>query len=157
MSYVIFTIDFENNPHRMNIFQNYIAEEKRAGRMQGNCIPMLGKYKGQKEHCFIIGKDDYLRCISGTRYIEGQESILHVASGNKMEVHIEYLADGRTEGLGCMHSVCREEALQAEAYSHRPDLNRYWIAKPGNPDNSYRESVARFRVPATDEHMMAAE
>jgi hypothetical protein len=153
MSYVIFTIDFEHDPQRMNVFMNYIADCQREGTMQGNCLPMLGCYKGKRENSFIIDRDDYLRCISDTRFMAGQESILHVASGNKMEVHIEYLADGRVEFLGSMHQVCREEAEQAEAWTYRPDMKCYWIAKKGNPDNSYSESVARYRMPATDEHV----
>lgn len=155
MPTVIFTIDFEHNPHRMNVFMNYIADEQRAGRIKGNVIPMLGSYKGVQEHSFIIDRDDYLASISGTRFMAGQETVLHVADGNKMECDIEYLADGRIEHLGCLHQVCKEEAMQSDAWTFRPDMNCYWIAKHGNPDNSYRESVARYRFPATDEQIEA--
>jgi hypothetical protein len=155
MSYVIFTIDFENNPLRMNVFLNHIAALPR-GEMQGEIIPMLGCYKGQKEHSFICNAQDFDIHIRGTEFIKGQESILHVASGNKMEAYLEYLADGRTEQLGCMHQVPREEALQSEAYTYRPDMNCYWVAKQGNPDGSYAESVARYRMPATDEQLAVA-
>jgi len=146
MSYVIFTIDFEHNPHRQNIFMNYLAE--RASEMVGNVIPMLGSYKGVAENSFICRKDDFDKHLRWSVFLSGQESILHVASGNKMEATLEYLADGSMVPLGCMHQVCKEEAMQAEAYSYRPDLDIYWIAKQGNPDNSYADSVAKYRAPS---------
>ena len=143
MPYVIFTIDFENNPHRMNIFMNFIAEK--APDMAGNVLPMIGCYKGKREHSFICREDDFNEFIRNTAFMRGQESILIVASGNKMEAVLEYLSDGRIVGLGCMHEVCKEEAMQAEAWTYRPDLDVYWIAKEGNPDDSYERSVAEFR------------
>lgn len=159
MEKVIFSIDFENNPHRMNIFKNYIAENHH--RMNGNVVDMIGCYKGKREHCFICRLDDFDQLIRGSAFIAGQESILLVASGNKMEVGLEYLKppvgfdDWKVVDLGCMHEVCREEAMQAENWSYRPDLDVYWIAKKGNPDDSYRKSVAKFRD-KQDPHLVNA-
>lgn len=142
--YTLFTIDFENNPFRMNIFNNFIAEKR--SEMQGNVVPLIGCYKGQRENSFICRTDDFNDFIRDTAFMAGQESVIHVASGNKMESRLEYL-DGTTPGenLGCMHSVCREEALASEAWTHNPLTGDYWIAKQGNPDNSYRNSVAQYR------------
>lgn len=145
MSYVVFTIDFEHNPLKMSVFMNYLADMKREGVIKGNVLPMFGKYAGKLENSFIISLDDYRSAVENTRFLDGQESILHAASGNKMECWLEYPADGRTEVLGHMHQVCEEEAKQAEAYTYSPSMNAYWIAKEGNPDNSYRESVAKYR------------
>lgn len=79
-----------------------------------------------------------------------------VASGNKMEVGLEYLNGKRKiVDLGCMHEVCREEAMQADAWTYRPDMGVFWIAKKGNPDDSYRKSVAKYRNKA-DPHLVNA-
>ena len=145
MDSVIFTIDFENNPLRMNVFMNRIAEAKAFGQLRGDILPMLGKYNGKAEHCFICTLEDFDNHIRGSEYIKRQESILLVASGNKMEVGLEYLATGRVVDLGCMHEVCPEEAAQAPAWSYRPDMGVYWIAKKGNPDDSYARSVKKYR------------
>lgn len=133
MSFTIFSIDFKNNPLRMNVFMNYLALCKRAG-MSGNVIPMIGSYKGQMEHSFICNRSDFDLFIRGTVYIRGQESVLHVASGNKMETHLEFLADGTLVALGSMHEVSREQAMASDAWTYRPDMGVYWVAKEGNPD-----------------------
>lgn len=154
MEKVIFSIDFENNPHKLNIFMNRIAEAEAFGQLEGHILPMLGKYKGKTEHCFICRRDDFDKHIRGSEYIKGQESIMTVASGNKMEVGLEYLADGRIVDLGCMHEGCKEEAMQADSWTYRPDMDVYWIAKKGNPDDSYWRSVAKYRKPP--EHLLNA-
>lgn len=157
MSYVIFSIDFENNPVQMNLFHNFLADCRLDS--VGEFVPMIGSYKGQKEHSFICRREDFDTYLRDTRWVEKQESILHVASGNKMEATLEYIdGSGRAdEPLGCMHQVCREEAYASEAYTYSPSLNAYWIAKQGNPDGSYRRSIQQYRMPVTDEQPIAAE
>lgn len=150
MEKVIFSIDFENNPLRMNVFKNYVAEHSHM--MNGHVLDMIGSYEGKREHCFICRLDDFDQLFRNSAYLAGQESVLLVASGNKMEVGIEYLKDvsryrtkGKVIDLGCMHEVCEEEAKQSPSWTYRPDLKSYWIAKRGNPDDSYAKSVAMFR------------
>lgn len=136
--YTIFSIDFENNPLRLSIFKAFLAE----CAMRGAVVPIIGSYKGQTEHSFLCRRDDFEAYIRGTAFMQGQESVLHVASGNKMETTLEYL-DGRpSEFLGCMQQVTYEEAMTHDSWSYRPDINIYWVAKPGNPD--------RVRAPRSD-------
>lgn len=149
MSYVIFSIDNENNPMAMNVFMNHIAEVRRVFNTS-NLTPCMGSYKGQKENAFIWHVSDFDRYLRGTAYIQNQESVLHVASGNKMEAYLEYLGSDigsgpYTEPAGQMHQVCKEEAMQSEAYTYRPDLNLYWVAKQGNPDGSFRRSKEEYQ------------
>ena len=147
MSYVIFSIDNEHNPHSMQAFLNSIADI-RCSYATSNLIPCVGSYKGQKENAFMWSLADFNDHIRGSVWVAQQESILHVASGNKMEADLEYLQTNRLlafEFIGCMHHVCKEEALASEAYTYRPDLNMYWVAKHGNPDGSYRRSKENFQ------------
>lgn len=134
MSFVIFAIDFENNPLRMNVFKGYLAYLTMRKRLTGNVLQMVGSYKGTLEHCFICNVEDFEECFRGTVYIKGQESILHVASGNKMEARLEYLADGRIEALGSMHQVSKAEAMAEMSWMYRADMDAYWVARKGNPD-----------------------
>lgn len=152
--FTIFTVDMEHNPLRMNVFMNHIAEVQKTSA--GNILPAIGKYEGKLEHCFMCRRDDFDRFFRGTEYLKGQESVLHVASGNKMEAHLEYLADGRRESIGCMHEVCAKEAPASPGFIFRPDLGQYWVAKEGNPDNSLRESVEKFRPAMEAMYGMAA-
>lgn len=105
----------------------------------------IGCYKGQKELSYVCHKEVFEEHIRDTAYIAEQESVLWVASGNKQEAHLEYLADGRIEPIGSMHSVCREEAMQSEAWTHDPITGNYWVAKQGNNDGSYRRSCEQYR------------
>lgn len=151
--YVLFTVDFENNPLRMNVFNNMLADLPSVGRF----MPMIGKYNGKAEHSFICRTEDFDEFIRDTGWIAGQESILHVAQGNKMECWLEYFDDREDVSLGCMHQVCAEEAAQAEAYTYSPSLNCYWIAKEGNPDGSYSRSVNQYRPAPVAALQIAAE
>lgn len=139
--YAIFSIDGVDNPFNLNIFNNYIAQPCCASRVGIR----VGCYKGKKELSYVCSKHVFEEYIRDTIYIAEQESILWVASGNKQEAHLEYLADGRIEPLGCMHSVCREEAEQADAYTMDPKTGNFWIAKEGNNDGSYRRSCEQYR------------
>jgi hypothetical protein len=143
MSYVIFSIDFENNPHRLNIFQNYCHQSRPY--MVGNVIPCFGKYEGEAEHSFLCAVEDFEDFFRKSIYLKGQESILHVASGNKMEVSIEYLDTGTMHSLGNMHQVTSEEALAAQDYTYLPSTGNYYVCKRGNPDGAYERSVQEYR------------
>ncbi len=141
--YAIFSIDGQDNPFNLNIFHNYIAElEINHG---SKVVHRIGCYKGQKENCYVTNLATFMQHISNTAYIAEQESVLWVASGNKQEAHLEYLADGRIEPIGSMHSVCKEEAMQSEAWTHDPITGNYWVAKQGNNDGSYRRSCEQYR------------
>lgn len=143
MSYVIFSIDRENDAFAMNAFKNYIADIQRKV-VVSNLIPLIGSYKGTLENSFIWNVDDFNTHIRDTIYIKDQESILHVASGNKMEATLEFLSDGSEEFIGCMHVVCEAEAMSSEAWTKRLDMSTYWVAKHGNPDDSYNKSLKEY-------------
>ena len=143
MSYVIFSIDNESNPMALKAFEGYIHD------IQFDCASdlytkLVGCYKGQKENAWIWSLEDFNKHLRGRVWIAEQESILHVASGNKMEATLEYLDNTPNVELGCMHQVCRAEALASEAYTYRPDLDIYWVAKHGNPDDSFKRSKKEF-------------
>ena len=157
--YTLFTIDFEHNPLRMNVFNNFLRQCEKTS--DGNFVPIIGCYKGKLENAFICTQSDFNRFIRGTVYIVGQESVLHIASGNKQEAHLEYLADGRRESLGSMHQVTREEAMASDGWTYRPDLDIYWVAKKGNPDHSMggvpHDWCKADRQHPVDQHAYAAK
>jgi hypothetical protein len=134
---VIFSIDNENNPLILNQFQGFLAGLELVGGF-ANCI---GIYKGQSEHSWIMDSQDFDAFVRGSHWIAGQESILHVASGNKMESRLEFLADGSKVALGSLHWVTQEEAIAAGDYTYRcPDdyfpNGAYYVARKGNPDHA---------------------
>lgn len=132
MPYVIFSIDNSTDPHSVHRFSEWLAYMKTAQRLEGKVIRCVGRWQGQDEVSFISRLDDFIK-IEEAGFCNEQEAVIHVASGNKMEACLVY-QDGSREGIGCMHEVSAEEALLAEGYTYRPDMDVYWVAKEGNPD-----------------------
>ena len=130
MPFIIFSVDNEANPINRAAFVSYIANcDKR-----GACVPVIGCYKGVREFSWIIHKDDFDKYVKNSGFVDNQESFLQVASGNKMETVLLFPASGERVPLGCMHQVDESEALASDAWTYRPDMGVYWIAKSGNPD-----------------------
>jgi hypothetical protein len=133
---VIFSIDYESNPMILNHFQNYLATLSLKGAV-ARCI---GVYKGQSEHSWVMDNTDFADHIAGSHWIENQESILRIATGNKMECYLEFLADKSRVTLGSMCQVDKSEAVESGDFTFRcPDsyfpLGAYYIARFGNPDH----------------------
>ena len=132
---VIFSIDGEANPIIRAAFVSFVVNSSRAGGF----VQCLGVYKGKGENSFMMDSGDFAAFVRGSDWIKGQESVLHVASGNKQEATLEFLASGDKIGLGNMHNVDREEAIASGDYTYRyPDeylpKGAYFVARAGNPD-----------------------
>ncbi len=137
MPAIIFSIDSESNPVNYFAFLGYIAP-------RAPCVAAIGCYKGQTEKAFIMDSADFDKHVKDSGFVDGQESFLYVASGNKMESVLFYPASGKRVAIGCMRAVAPEIALASEAWTYRPDLGVYWIARKGNPDR-----VKKHKKPAT--------
>lgn len=132
---VIFSIDGEANPIIRAAFVSFVVNSSRAGGF-AQC---LGVYKGQVENAFMMDSGDFDKLIRGSEWIKWQESVLHVASGNKQEATLEFLISGMKIGLGNMHNVEKDEALASGDFTYRyPDeyfpKGAYFVARAGNPD-----------------------
>lgn len=137
MPAIIFSIDNEANPVNYHAFMGYMAN-------RAPCIAAIGCYKGQTEKAFIMDSADFDKHVKDSGFVTAQESFLYVASGNKMEATLFYPASGERVAIGCMHSVEADVALASDAWTYRPDLGVYWIAREGNPDR-----VKKHKKPAT--------
>lgn len=133
---VFFSIDNEANPIIRAAFVAHVS----ALSLAGGFLQCLGVYKGQSEFSFAMDSGDFDQYVKGSEWIKGQESVLHVASGNKQEAILEFLQSGEFVGIGCMKNVSREEAIAAGDYTFRfPDQffpdGAYFVAFDGNPDS----------------------
>ena len=135
MAHIIFSIDNQDNAFALNCFQNFISSIDGASDIKH----MIGCYQGKRENAWIWDSADFDKYLRGSIFVKHQESFLHIASGNKMEATLEFQETGHFEPLGCMHEVSEEEAKQADAWSYRPDMKTYWVAKQGNPDRIYNK------------------
>lgn len=129
--HIIFSIDGENNYETCEAFEAYLTKLNIGFKL------IKGSYKGQTENSWIVNSKDF-DAILDAGYLDNQESILVLGghdARDRRQAHLEYLKDtpeastGDTINLGWLGSVEQAEALACEAYSYRPDLGQYFIAK----------------------------
>lgn len=130
--YAIFSIDNEKNPAVLNQFAAYFWNHPER---KDNLLPAIGVYKGQAEHSFIVSPEDWENIVKPSDFIKGQESVLFVAMGNKMECHLEFLATGEILPLGHMCEVSAQEAILSGDFTYLPSTGVYYIAADRNPDD----------------------
>lgn len=134
--FIIFAID--HNDTRTAWFEDWF---KLQACKTGNLVICEGSWEGINERSYIVNRHDF-ELIKAGGWVDEQVCVLSVSSCNKQYAALEYPC-GKLEPVGSMHSVTKEEALASVGYTYRPDLNVYWVAKEGNPDNAYRESRER--------------
>ena len=91
--------------------------------------PLIGQYKGAREHSFIAQMSSYQ--IIGP-WLDEEESILHIHSFNSRDVPkatLLYLKEGRREELGRMFPVSRDEALEQHSWTYDPTYNNYFVCR----------------------------
>lgn len=130
--YAIFSIDNWHNPATLNRFLNHFLHHPER---RDNLQPVIGVYKGAAEIAFIASPEDFAAIVAGSDWIKGQESVLRVAMGNKMECHLEF-ADGRDDvPMGHMCEVTEKEAKANGDFTYLPSIGTYYIAADRNPDD----------------------
>jgi hypothetical protein len=138
---VIFSIDNGKNPNTALLFESSFNNHPKRS---SNLVPVEGGYEGTLEKSYTCNRKDFNEIVVDWGWVHNQHCVLGITSCNKAYAQLEYV-NGDIEQIGCMHSVTKEEALSSLEYTYRPDLNLYWIAKKGNPDNSFRESLERVK------------
>lgn len=129
----IFSIDSPSRDMLENFKIFCIAE----GLTSDDIKPLVGCYKGKQEPSFLIEKAKFDRIIRDSGFVDGQESILIVSGCNKAYATLEFL-DGVTpdESLGSMCNVSEDAAMTYDAWTFRPDINRWYICAHENPDHA---------------------
>ena len=127
---IVFALDNQNELHRTALM--ILMGPNRFKKVTG-C------YKGIKEKALVCSKGTFLELLRNSpELIENQESILVTTRCNKLYTSLMFFQDGYRLELGSLHTVPKEEALYCEAWSYRPDLDKYFVAKMGNPDRELR-------------------
>jgi hypothetical protein len=100
---------------------------------------VTGCYKGVKERALVCSKGTFLELLMNSpELVENQESILVTTRCNKLYASLMFFKDGSRLELGSLHTLPKEEALSCDAWSYRPDLGKYFVAKRGNPNRKLR-------------------
>jgi hypothetical protein len=128
-NYVIFSIDNVHDVHTLAQFSHHLDMKRAMQKLSGQVVLAIGSYKGVMEQSFILLRDDFDAVVRGSDWIKDQESILHVEDGMYGVVYgaLEYLATGTTEHIGVMKEIDKREVSAYDAWTYRPDLNKYWI------------------------------
>jgi hypothetical protein len=130
-NYVIFSVDNVQDVRTLAQFSHHLDMKRAMQKTKDSVKTCIGSYKGVMEQSFIMSRDDFDLVVRGTKWVENQESILHIEDGNAGKVYgeLEFLADGSRQYLGQVSEVSQDEAMQHDGWTYRPDLNKYFITE----------------------------
>jgi hypothetical protein len=130
-NYVIFSVDNVQDVRTLAQFSHHLDMKRAMQKTKDSVKTCIGSYKGVMEQSFIMSRDDFDLVVRGTKWVENQESILHIEDGHGGVVYgaLEYLATGTTEHLGVVREASQVEAMQHDGWTYRPDLNKYFIVE----------------------------
>ena len=120
---VIFAIDNDNDTHVVAKFMRHVDTLRAMGKI-ASVVQLIGCYKGQLERSYMIRADRFDLVAD---YVRHQESILLVPGDQRQPCVLEYLAGGDHVSVGPMRSVSAAEALQADAWTYNPNVDKYYI------------------------------
>jgi len=130
-NYVIFSVDNVQDVRTLAQFSHHLDMKRAMQKTKDSVKTCIGSYKGVMEQSFIMSRGDFDLVVRGTKWVENQESILHIEDGNAGKVYgeLEFLADGSRQYLGQVSEVSQDEAMQHDGWTYRPDLNKYFIVE----------------------------
>jgi hypothetical protein len=130
-NYVIFSVDNVQDVRTLAQFSHHLDMKRAMQKTKDSVKTCIGSYKGVMEQSFIMSRGDFDLVVRGTKWVENQESILHIEDGNAGKVYgeLEFLSDGSRQYLGQVSEVPQDEAMQHDGWTYRPDLNKYFIVE----------------------------
>lgn len=136
--FTVFSADINNDPFRLNIFNNFLADVRREGH---EFEPLIGVWKGQKEHAWLCHTPVFDEYIRNTPYVQGQECFMHVAL-KEPATFLEYSNQpGVFVYIGHMET-CDKETAELGDYSYCPRTDMYWrVVRKGYTSSSIRKAV----------------
>lgn len=129
-NYVIFAIDNDNDLHTVSKFLRHVDTQRALGNIKGTLKPCIGSYKGQMENSYIMRLDDFDLVVSGSGYVDNQESILLVEEGHRGVLYGTLLFSSismKDQPLGILRAVPPERAMTHDGWTYRPDLDTYYV------------------------------
>ena len=100
-------------------------------------VRLIGSYKGQSEHSWIIPAETFFKTAVGNEmaaeWCSNQESVLHLSKPEKRarawrDANLLYQS-GDFVGIGKFKNVTSSEAKAREAWTHNPNNGAYWICE----------------------------
>lgn len=141
--YVIFAIDNDADLHTNAKFLRYVDERQAMGKMKGKMKLCIGSYMGVMERSYIVRWDDFVEHIAESGYVDNQESILVLRDGyyGKVYATLKYndhgypMEDGLSDlFLGILKAVDKDEAMDNDGWTYRPDINQYFVVEAINEE-----------------------
>jgi len=128
--YVVFSIDYDDNGTVRQFFENHFKSYA-----TDNLVKLIGMYDGKKENSYLCNERDFKDVVYKSRFIKNQECVMFVTACNKQYTTLVFLEDNKEVYLGCLKDVSEEIAMQSDAWSYRPDMDKYWVTVNNNPDH----------------------
>lgn len=122
---VIFAIDNDKDTHAVAKFLRYVDTEQVMGRF-GPMQHLIGSYEGVMECSYMIDARDLSKV---ERFIENQDSVLHVPADTRQPCHLWPIRDFDKPDvvLGPMREVSGGEAMSLNAWTYNLATNKYFV------------------------------
>ena len=129
LSKVIFSIDNVSDIHTLATFTRFLDTKRVMGKLTGDITMCIGAYKSVLEQSFMMNAVDFNKFIRGTDWIDGQESVLHVAGDVRQPCALEYLASGHIDALGAMREVYWRNVGYLNGWTYVPATGKYFTCE----------------------------
>ena len=100
-------------------------------------VRLIGSYKGQAEHSWIIPAEIFFKTAAGNEMSAGwcsnQESVMHLSKPEKRarawrDARLLYQS-GDFESIGKFKQVAADVAKEQSGWTHNPNNGAYWICE----------------------------
>ena len=122
----IFEIDNDSDAHTVAKFLRYMDTKRAEGKLQNELILAHGCYKGQMATSYIVTDGDFHKFIKGSKWVERQESFLHVDQVDMVATLI-YNDNEEHEVLGQFVATSKQDAMDQEAWTYWSGF--FWVCK----------------------------
>ena len=134
---VLFSIDKVNDIHTLAKFLRYFDTQRAMKKTKDQLIQCIGCYEGKVDLSFICSEDDYIDHILPLEFTKYQECVLWIENNSLETWSVHPSLDWRERDdqdylidyVGVFRPVSKKKALKKNAWTYRPDIDTWFVAK----------------------------
>lgn len=125
---IIFSVDKAHDVYWLMHFYKTMSQKQSMNYTKGNLVPAIGMWKGRLEYSWLIDARDFHLVRD---FVREQDAFLRIEvdySGRQLV----YLLDNHSREerrIGELVEVSKEDAFSRDAFTYRPDLDKYWVVE----------------------------
>jgi hypothetical protein len=130
---VIFAIDDNATTYAVAKFMRHIDTARAMGTLKGPFVQCIGMYDGVLEPSYMMDERDYLKLVAPMRFVNKQESVLHVPGDTRQPCTLVYSDNPEPPfNVGPMREVTALEAFGLVAWTYVLSTGKYFTTINGD-------------------------